>query len=467
MHYIGIDIGTSFIKGGVLDLASAQVHSVRRQPFPDSQAGIPAPLYEVDPQGIVRAVGTLLDSLLEHAPQCQGIVLCSQMHGLVLMDESGQALSNAITWRDQRALQPYPGGTHEEASTYFDAMMAHISSEERQQLGNGLRAGLPICTLYWLRENKQIPHGAIPATLPDFVLASLCQESRPGIEPTNAAAHGGYNVATGDWHWDVLSRLGLETLAWPALRAVNEVVGTLNVNGREIPCFAPVGDHQCALAGTFLESGELSLNVSTGSQVSLVTSDLRMGNYEVRPYFDGRYLNTLVQVPAGRALDSLVSLLTELARRSNIELPAPWETISQAVAEVPESDLDINLAFFASALGDHGHIANMREDNLSIGHLFRAAYQSMADTYLSCALRLSPQREWSRLVFSGGLVQKQDALRTLIHQRFGSNYRLCDSSEDTLLGLLSLALFASGHTASVQESAEYLRSSNSRMMNDE
>lgn len=453
MRYIGIDIGTSFIKGGILDLETLQVHSIHRQPFPDPQTGLPPLLYEVDPHHIVRAVEALLDSLLEQAPQCQGVVVCSQMHGLVLMDESGQALSNAITWRDQRALQPAAEG-----GTYFEAMMARISDAERQQLGNGLRAGLPICTLYWLRENNQLPDGAIPATLPDFVLSRLCRESRPGVEPTNAAAHGAYNVATGDWHWAVINRLGLGSLAWPAPRAVNQVVGTWSARGREIPCFAPVGDHQCALAGTFLESGELSLNVSTGSQVSLVTPDLRTGNYEVRPYFDGRYLNTLVQVPAGRALDALVSLLTEVARRSGVELPAPWEIISQAVAEVPESDLDVNLAFFASALGDHGHIANMREDNLSVGHLFRAAYQSMADTYLACALRLSPRREWSRLVFSGGLVQKQDALRTLIQQRFDCESRLCASSEDTLLGLLSLALFASGRTDSVHESADYLRS---------
>lgn len=459
MQFIGIDIGTSFIKGGILELDTHQVHSIYREPFPEAEPGTPAPLYEVSPQAIVRAVGTLINNLLEQAPRCEGIVLCSQMHGLVLMDPSGQARSNAITWRDQRALQPYEGDSDAEG-TYFDAMMAQIRAEERQQLGNGLRAGLPICTLFWLRENGQLPHGAIPATLPDFVLANLCREARPGIEPTNAAAHGAYNVASGDWHWDLLQRLGLDTLRWPEIRAVNERVGTLSVGGREIPCFAPVGDHQCALAGTFLESGELSLNVSTGSQVSLVTPDLRTGNYEIRPYFDGRYLNTLVQVPAGRALDSLVSLLTELARRSNIELPDPWETISQAVAEVPQSDLDVNLAFFASALGDRGHIANAREDNLSVGHLFRAAYQSMAETYLACALRLSPQREWSRLVFSGGLVQKQEALRTQIQQRFGSEYRLCASTEDTLLGLLSLALFASGRTESVEASADLLRNAN-------
>lgn len=453
MNFIGIDIGTSFIKGGVLDLDGMTIHSIQRQAFPEPIAGLPALHFEVDPHAVVHAVRTLVESLLDSIPDCAGIVMCSQMHGLVLMDAAGTPVSNVITWRDQRALASHPAG-----GTYFDRMMAQIDERERQELGNGLRAGLPICALYWLAEERKLPPNAIPATLPDFVIAQLCPgAANPGVEPTNAAAHGAFNVSTRNWHHQVIQRLGLGELNWPEVRAVNDVAGVLTIRGKEIPCYAPVGDHQCALAGTFLESGELSLNVSTGSQVSLVTETLTFGDYEIRPYFDDRYLNTLVQIPAGRALDALVALLTELARRSGVELDDPWAHITAAVEETPQSDLEINLAFFASALGDRGQIANISEENLSVGHLFRAAYQEMANNYLHCALRLSPERTWSRLVFSGGLVQKQDALRTLIQTRFGDAYRLCASTEDALLGLLSLALFASGQTGSVEESAARLR----------
>jgi len=37
-------------------------------------------------------------------------------------------------------------------------------------------------------------------------------------------------------------------------------------------CHTTVGDHQCALAGVLLEEGELSINVSTGSQVAAIAS---------------------------------------------------------------------------------------------------------------------------------------------------------------------------------------------------
>ena len=42
-------------------------------------------------------------------------------------------------------------------------------------------------------------------------------------------------------------------------------------------------------------------------------------------------------------------------------------------------------------------------DNLRVGSLFRAAFLNMADNYAACAAKLSPEREWRKLVLSGGL----------------------------------------------------------------
>jgi sugar (pentulose or hexulose) kinase len=88
---------------------------------------------------------------------------------------------------------------------------------------------------------------------------------------------------------------------------------------------------------------------------------------------------------------------------------------------------------------------------LTVGQLFRAALQNMADNYHTCALRLSPECKWNRLVFSGGLAQKIDLLRRMICDKFGADYRMSPSSEDSLLGLLALALTFSGRAPSVQQ----------------
>jgi sugar (pentulose or hexulose) kinase len=167
-------------------------------------------------------------------------------------------------------------------------------------------------------------------------------------------------------------------------------------------------------------------------------------------------MNTIARLPAGRSLNVLVNLLAELAQSQGVYLADPWTTISQAVAAQAETDLEVELSFFASSMGDRGAIANIREDNLTIGHLFRAAFQNMADNYYSCALRLAPERPWHNLVFSGGIAQKIEVLRQIIRAKFGLDYRVCASAEDTLLGLLALALVAAGRVESVAAASQLL-----------
>ncbi len=401
---------------------------------------------------MLAATRDLLARLLALAPDAAGLVMCSQMQGLVLTDASGAPLSNCITWRDQRALMPHPSGKE----TYFDHLTQRLTDAQRDGLGE-LHAGLPVAVLFTLVEQGRLPAGATAASLPDFVLASLCEtNAAPGVEATNASVHGPLDLATLTWQADVLTGLGLDRLRWPQVRRAGDVVGYLRHEGRSLPCYAPVGDQPCSLAGALLHEDELSLNISTGSQVSRISPRLAQGDYQTRPYFDGEYLNLITHIPAGRALNLLMALLTELAAVEGVTLADPWGAAARAAAAVGPTDLEVNLAFFASLRGDRGAIANIREDNLSAGHLFRAAFQDMAENYHGCALLLSPERAWRRLVFSGGLAQKIPILRQVICERFSAEQRLCPSSEDALLGLLALALRCSGRAGTMREAINLL-----------
>src|SRR5262249_17044334 len=291
---------------------------------------------------------------------------------------------------------------------------------------------------------------ATAAALPDFVLARLCGAA-PVSEPTIAAAQGALDLAARDWHRPLLEALGLERLRWPAIQDVRGPVGEARVGGRWLPCYPAIGDQQCALLGAALMPGELSLNIATGSQVSLVRPALAFGDYQVRPFFDGGWLNTITHIPAGRSLELLLALLCELAESQGLSVPDPWGAIARAVEATPATDLTIDLAFFASALGDRGAIGNIHERNLTAGHLFRAAFERMAATYAICARRLAPEADWTRLVFSGGLAQNLAALRETIVRQFGARYRVCATPEDTLQGLLALALVCSGRAASLSD----------------
>ena len=429
-----------------------RLEHIHHLPFPEPIPGLPPLFCEIDPGQIVSAVSDLIRALLPQAANCAGLVLCGQMGGLVLTTISGVPLSNYISWRDQRLLMRPPAG----AGTYFDLLFQRLSPDERRQLGNEVRPGLPLSYLFWLLQKNQMPASeAFAATLTDFVLARLCG-STPAMELTQAT--GALNLETLNWHYDVFSKLGLQQVRWPILRGLREPVGRLEIAGLSLPCYAPVGDHQCALAGAFIGPQELSLNISTGSQASLLTPRLELGNYQTRPFFDNQFLNTITHIPAGRSLNVLLGLLGELAAAQQIRLDDPWSYIQQATSAVADTDLAVDLAFFPSPVGERGAISNISEGNLTVGQLFYAAFRNMADNYQACALRLSPKRDWHTLVFSGGLAQKLELLRTMIVARLGCDYRLCASTEDTLLGLLALALVVSGQAPSVAAAIETLRS---------
>ncbi|MCB0105275.1 MAG: hypothetical protein KDE53_05190 [Caldilineaceae bacterium] len=451
MTYLAIDLGTSFLKGAVLNLDTQEPTHVRRQPFPAALPDRPPFFYEVDPAAIVAATKALVEELLPYAPECRGVVLCTQMHGLVLATPTGQARSNAITWQDQRVLTPYSAGN----GTSFDQLKALIAADEVAELGRELQISRPLCYLYWMAQTGNLPaETVVPLAIADFVIAHL-SGTVPPVEPTNAGAYGAFNLATGDWHWSILARLGLQQLQWPTVRPFGPAVAEITLAGQTLPWYAPVGDHQCALVGALLGENELSLNISTGSQVSLLTDRWIAGDYQTRPFFDGRFLNTVTGIPAGRALNHLVDLIAEWGKAQG-STADPWTFIAQVVAAVEESDLDVNLSFFDSVGGSSGHIANIREDNLTVGHLFHAAFANMALNYRYSAQRIAPDEPWQRIVYSGGLAQKIPTLRRLVNERFGVPDRLAPSSEDTLMGLLALALVADGQVAKVSDATSQL-----------
>lgn len=453
MSFLGIDLGTSFIKGAVLDLESRQLGHVQRIPFPDPLVSEGPLQCEFDPHEIVAAVRTLVNELALRTPECEGIVVCSQMHSMVLMSETGEAKSNCLSWRDQRAMLPHPSGS----GSYFDMILRRIGPKQQRQLGNELDPGRPLCFLFWFAEQGRLPPGLIPVSMPDFVLSVLC-DSAPGVEATNASAYGALNLETMGWHHEVIEELGLDDLRWPELRKQGEVVGHLNIGGTRVPCYTPVGDYQCALAGALFSEEEISLNIATGSQVSRMTTPLTLGDYQTRPFFGEKFVNTFTYPPGGRSLNLIVDLLSELAVAQSVELRDAWATIARAVREVKNTDLDVDLSFFPTPLGHRGRITNIRGDNFTLGHLFRAAFKNMANCFYDCAIRLWPEKSWKRAVFSGGLAARLEVLREIIQGRFGTDYRLTPFAEDTLFGLLILASVFSGRTGSVEELTKQLRS---------
>ena len=450
MKYVGVDIGSSSLKGAILDLDQLTISMPERIAAPKPLPGLPTWHFEIAPLEIVSAARELITSLVRSIDDCAGIVCCTQMSGVILVQTDGTPVSNYISWRDQRVLESHP--TRD--GTYYDVVRRLLSPEDLERLGE-CRPGSPTSLLFWLAENGLLSPNVTPLCLADFVAMQLAG-APPCTEYTNAV--GALDLNTGSWHQEAFSILGIADLSWPPLCTPHHAIGEFMVDNVAIPFFPAVGDQQCALVGAQLSEGELSINVSTGSQLSEVFDTYRPGEYQVRPYFDGRYLNTITHLPAGRSLTALVELLTEIPRARGIEITDPWEYISEQSSQ--SSDMQADLAFFQGPMGSCGSLNQLTLDNLKVGNLFHAAFTNMADNYATCSQQLSAGREWSSLVLSGGLPQRCPVLRDLITSRFDCPHRICTASEETLAGLLTLALVASGRAPSVTAAIRQLSPQN-------
>ena len=249
-------------------------------------------------------------------------------------------------------------------------------------------------------------------------------------------AIGMLNLRTQDWHHKAFAALDLDSLRWPELTHEKEPVGSVHRNGRTLTCYPVIGDQQAALRGIRLQPHELSINASTGSQVSQITAEFRPADCQTRPWFDGRFLNTITHIPAGRSLTVLEALLTELPRLAGVKVENSWQLIQQATETSTGNGLSCDLSFFDSAMGSDGRISGITTENLTVGNLFHAAFEFMADSYLTCSRRMSPHPTWDQIAISGGLVQSFASLRRKIEARFPLPIRDVAEQEETLLGLM-------------------------------
>jgi sugar (pentulose or hexulose) kinase len=429
MSFIGIDIGGTFLKGAILDSTKSTLGNVIRRPGTDLNLDVNGQA-TLDPIELMGSVRQLCSDLISRTSHCEGILLTGQMHGCILTDSRGQPTTPIITWRD--SLKALSGNEYVRPS---DLIRTKLSQEQIKDLGNELRDGLPVSTLV-ARQSRGGNFSNVTAhSLVSFVAHQLASNTEhPVMHTTDAAAHGLFNVKNMEWDQDVIRALGLEHLKFPEVTSSISPVGISDEFA--CPVFVAVGDQQASLLGVSLKTNEISLNIATGSQVSRISNGDQKGT-QTRPYFHGQLLTTVTHIPAGRALNVLLSLVTELSDVSNDDA---WELISKLAEEDDTAPLSLDLSFFPSITGDRGNIRDIFETNLTVGNLFSSASKQMTDIYAEYALLLNGLAEPKSIVLSGGLVSRFKPLETQIRKRFTqATIREYEGEDASLGGLLQIA----------------------------
>lgn len=269
-----IDVGSTSLKSAVYDTQSSEKGNVRKCPFPAPLRNEP-PFFEVDAGAILAAVRAMIDAVLPLDAICFSV----QMHGYLLGDASGRAVTPYISWQDERSL------CLPENRRYPFALPA----------GRGVskKPNLPLAGLHMMRSGQPelFRRAARVYSLGSFIAHALTGRNAAHI--TDLAPIGAY-----DAHSGALEEAGLPPLAFPQALTSFEPVGTY----RGARVYAPVGDQQASALGSGLHPSEYLLNLGTATQVCAISGQPVYGEFESRPYFDGQTLCTVTRLTGGRSI---------------------------------------------------------------------------------------------------------------------------------------------------------------------
>ncbi|AWG23248.1 carbohydrate kinase [Flavobacterium faecale] len=109
MYYIGFDIGSSSVKAAIVEIATGKSIGVVQEPETEMEMlALKNGWAEQKPEDwwlhCCNAVAKLKKKYAISRTQIKGIGISYQMHGLVLVDKSGNPLRKSIIWCDSRAV---------------------------------------------------------------------------------------------------------------------------------------------------------------------------------------------------------------------------------------------------------------------------------------------------------------------------------------------------------------------------
>ncbi|MBQ7822027.1 MAG: xylulokinase [Clostridia bacterium] len=266
-YLIGIDIGTSGTKSVLFDTDGKVVASALKE----------YPLYqpkngwaEQDPADWWNAVCETLAEITKKADgEIAGVGLSGQMHGLVMLDESGEVLRKSIIWCD--------GRTSEECTLIEDI----IGRERFIELnGNPALPGFTASKIMWVKRHEpdvyaKCKHILLPK---DYIRYKLTGEF--ATEVSDASGMQLMDIANRCWSEEICEKLGIDMSLLGKMHESPEVTGYITdeasvLTGLKtgIPVAGGAGDNAAAAIGTGVCSDGKAFTTIGTSGVVFVHTD--------------------------------------------------------------------------------------------------------------------------------------------------------------------------------------------------
>lgn len=252
--YLGLDLGTSGLKGLVIDEAQ---HVVAQASAPLDVSRPQSGWSEQDPASWIAACRDVLRALpYDVKAKVKAVGLSGQMHGAVMLDASDTPLGPCILWNDTRSV------------VQADAMDA--DPMWRTITGNIVFPGFTAPKLAWVRAHRpEVFERVAKVLLPkDYLRLWLTGEHVS--EMSDAAGTSWLETSRRDWSDVLLAKSGLSRAHMPRLVEGSQVSGILRdavaseFGLSAVPVAGGGGDNAASAVGMgVVESGQAFVSLGT------------------------------------------------------------------------------------------------------------------------------------------------------------------------------------------------------------
>lgn len=254
MLYIGLDLGTSGLKGLLVDKDGTILKSSSASyPVYYPQTG----WSEQNPQDWYVACEKVLNELSKGvSEQIAGVSIAGQMHGLVILDEHDDVIRPAILWNDGRT---------DKQTEYLNNVIGNENLSK--YTANIAFAGFTAPKILWVKENEPENFAKInKLCLPkDYLAYRLTGEF--STDYSDASGMLLLDVENKRWSKEMCDICSVKESWLPRLYESYQVTGKVKILPNAI-LTAGGGDNACAAIGTgTVKSGDCNISLGTSGTV--------------------------------------------------------------------------------------------------------------------------------------------------------------------------------------------------------
>ena len=426
MYSIGLDIGTTSICGILINAKTGELlKSITRDNTSDIKG---EKSYEKlqNPDIIYAETMKILEEL--YSDNVISIGISGQMHGILYLDKDGNAVSPLYIWQDGRGDLAYQN------TTYAGFLEAHTG------YGN--------VTNFYNEQNNLVPENAVVyCTIGDFIAIKLAGVNVPTVHSTNAASLGCYDFSE--------NKFSIKNNLLPEITTDYSVVGKY----KNTPVSVSIGDNQASFIGSVYDNDCVLVNVGTGSQVSYITDKPEaVSGLEVRPYVENKYLMAGCALCGGRSFAILEQFFGKIVSMAINEEPKNLYKIMDKILENPvENTLVFDNKFSGSRENPalRGSISNISIDNFTPEHFMIGIIYGIANELFD--MYKNSGKTCKALIGSGNGVRRNEALKKVFSEIFGSEINIPKVNEEASFGAALFSLVAVGFYESIEKAQELNR----------